>query len=359
MANQAREASAKKFDSRRLMSPAVHLLFIGIIFFLPEVLMRIAFSWNGSMPWTVYAKSGVMVAVFYINYFLIIPRTIVKGNHWWRFIAINLLLVILAALVMYQINRFGWHPRHGRRPRANYDEWHQLLAATSFILRDAISLILIVSLAALLRLSDKWMDIERRQRALHASQRESELENLRSQLNPHFLFNTLNSIYALIAVSPDEAQKAVHELSGLLRYVVYENPDKVPVSREVDFVENYVELMRLRMGTRPVSLTVDREGDPSMAPLLFVTLVENAFKHGNTANPSQPIAIAIDADDSHISCTTVNHYDPATRKDSGVGGVGLNNLRRRLELLYGKNAELKMDCSDKGVCTVTLYITTK
>ena len=349
--------SATKFDGRRLLSPAVHLLFIGIIFFLPEVLMRIAFSWQGNMPWTVYAKSGVMVAVFYLNYFLIIPRTIGKGNHWWRFIAVNILLVILAALVMYQINKLGWH-HHGRgRRHLNQDEWHQLLAAASFILRDATSLVLIVSLAALLRLSDKWIDIERRQRALHASQRESELENLRSQLNPHFLFNTLNSIYALIAVSPDEAQKAVHELSGLLRYVVYENPDKVPVGREIDFVKNYVELMRLRMGSRPVVLKVDQQADPAVAPLLFVTLVENAFKHGNTACPSDPIEISIVADGSHVVCSTVNHFDASTCKDRGVGGVGLNNLRRRLELLYGKDAELSMSCDDtSGICRVNLSI---
>lgn len=351
-------APSKSFDGRRLLSPAVHILFIVIMFILPEVLMRMASPWRGPIPLSAYLKVVVMIGVFYINYFVVIPRTLVRGgpDRWWRFIGWNIIVILGATVLMYYINHMDHRPNKRNRSR---DEWQIIMATVSFILRDAIMLLFLISLAVMLRLSNKWIELERRQRELHASQRESELENLRAQLNPHFLFNTLNTIYALIAVSPAEAQKAVHELSGLLRYVVYENPDKVEVEAEAEFVRNYVELMRLRMGARPVELIVNLNGHGTMPPLLFVTLVENAFKHGNTADPSKLISIRIESDDESISCLTVNSVDCRTHVDSGKGGVGMVNLRRHLELLYGDSASLDMDIDESGVCRVCLVIPSK
>ena len=343
-----------KFDSRRLLTPAVHIIFIGIIFVLPEVLMRMAFPNRGSaMPWIVYAKSGVMLAVFYINYFILIPRCLMRRHRWWTFIAWNLLLIVAASLLTHWLSVISWEAR----PRRHHpDQWHSMMATASFLMRDFGMMFLTSSLAVVLRLSGRWLELERRQQKLIASQRESELENLRSQLNPHFLFNTLNSIYALIAVSPDEAQKAVHELSGLLRYVVYENPARVPLRHEIEFVENYVELMKLRMGARPVMLHINADANPEIAPLLFVTLVENAFKHGNTADPSQAIHIDIVADNRSIRCTTENYSDPGVRDERRHGGVGIANLRRRLELIYGSAATLSIHKNHDSLCRVSLII---
>lgn len=346
--------NTRHFNSRRLLTPAVHILFIGMIFILPELLMRVAFPWRGPMPWTVYAKSGIMIAVFYINYFWVIPKTLGRGNRWIIFILYNLLLIAVAEALMYWVTSLG---HHGWMYRKHEPSAMQIMVASaSFILRDVTMLLLTVSLATVMRLSDKWIELERSRQKLRAAQRESELENLRSQLNPHFLFNTLNTIYALIAISPDEAQKAVHELSSLLRYVVYENPDKVPVKLETDFVSNYVDLMRLRMGDRPVQLTVDENSTAEMPPLLFVTLVENAFKHGNTADTSLPIKIEIKAEDGRIECTTENSVDAVSDTTPAKSGVGLANLRRRLELIYGDDARLDMNVGNDRICRVTLSI---
>lgn len=326
------------------------------MFILPEALMRMASPWKSLASWHMYVNCAVMVGTFYLNYYIIIPRTLTgaRGRRWWLFVGLNLLLVVGAALLMYYLNTLGGHPRRHR----NRDEWQIILATASFIMRDVVMLVLVVSLALMLRLSAKWTELERRQRELISARRESELSNLRSQLNPHFLFNTLNSIYSLIAISPPEAQKAVHDLSALLRYVVYENPERVPLQSEVNFVANYVELMRLRMGARPVEFTTDISGSPQIAPLLFVTLVENAFKHGNTSDPSLPIRIHIKADGELIACSTFNHSDSAAVKDA-AGGVGLANLKRRLELLYGDEARLDMQLPADGECCVTLIIPSK
>ena len=126
---------------------------------------------------------------------------------------------------------------------------------------------------------------------------EAELQNLKSQLNPHFLFNTLNNIYSLIAFSPEKAQEAVHDLSRLLRYVLYESSQPfVSLEKDFDFLRNYVELMRIRLPKHVELKTNIVASSPGtlIAPLLFISLVENAFKHGVSNNkPSFIIWISI------------------------------------------------------------------
>jgi len=347
-----------KYDTRQLLTATVHLLVIGILFILPDMLLKMAFPGRGgSMPWIVYAKSGVMTAVFYINYFFIIPHILIQRRSWWKFIGINIVLIIAATLLLYYLSSAGIEHRPRRR-RYQPDAWQLMIASASFMLRDAVMLLLTISLSVVVRMSGRWLELERRQQQLVAARRESELENLRSQLNPHFLFNTLNSIYALIAINPDKASLAVHELSSLLRYVVYENPDSVPLAHEVEFVRNYVDLMCLRLGKRPVNLSVDTDGEPGahIAPLLLVTLIENAFKHGNTADTSQSIDIDITAAAGTIVCTTRNYTDRPPKPSHTNAGIGLANMRRRLELLYGSRATLSFKCSDDLLCTVSLAI---
>ncbi len=331
-------------DSRRLLTPAMHLLFIGILFILPDVLMRMASPWRGPMSWIFYVKEAIMVGIFYLNYFVIIPRTLLgeHRNRWWRFIGTNVLIIAVGTIVMFYLSRVVHTPRRNHER----DEWQIVLASISFILRDSLSLLMLISLAAMLRLSSWWVELERRKRELVTAKRESEIENLRAQLNPHFLFNTLNTIYALIAINPDEAQNAVHELSAMLRYVVYENPERVPVEREADFVRNYVDLMRLRLDKRPISYEVRGSGNALVPPLLLVTLVENAFKHGNTADRSRPIDIVLEYDDKEVKFSTSNYVDPHKPQHRSADGVGLSNLRRRIELIYGDRATIEASRTD-------------
>lgn len=116
-----------------------------------------------------------------------------------------------------------------------------------FFVRDILSLIFTIGLSAAIRMSARWGQAEAARREAEKSRTEAELKNLRNQLNPHFLLNTLNNIYALIAFDSDKAQQAVQELSKLLRYVLYDNQQNyVPLCKEVDFIRNYIELMRIR-----------------------------------------------------------------------------------------------------------------
>ena len=175
-------------------------------------------------------------------------------------------------------------------------------------------------------------------RSLEHSRTQAELQNLKSQLNPHFLFNTLNNIYSLIQLDTDRAQQAVHDLSRLLRYVLYDSSSPyVPLAAEVDFLRDYIELMRIRQ-PRHVQVFVSLPATPSqrpVAPLLFISLVENAFKHG--VDNDRPSYVTIDLHESgdQLICRIKNSYFPKSGdSDRSGSGIGLSNLTRRLEMLY-------------------------
>ncbi|HIR95646.1 MAG TPA: histidine kinase [Candidatus Coprenecus stercorigallinarum] len=171
------------------------------------------------------------------------------------------------------------------------------------------------------------------------------MQNLRQQLNPHFLFNTLNNIYTLIQLDPARAQSAVHDLSRLLRYVLYGGSrEEVPLQDELDFVREYIELMRIRL-PRYVAVKVElQEGVSGMmiAPLMFIPLVENAFKHGVSNDSQSFVIIRILVDGDRVTCGTVNSYFPKARDyDRSGSGIGLANLVRRLDLLYPGKYEFR------------------
>ncbi len=326
---------------KRVNTFLTHLLFICILFILPEVLSTLASPWRGMSPW-MYIKGLIFIAVFYINYYFIIERSLTSRRSVWKFVIYNLILTAVVLTVTYIGWRMvcnGFQPRHRKGPDPT--EWQILARAASLLLRDFVMLILTIGLSVALRMGDRWLNLERRSRELVASHREEELKNLKSQLNPHFLFNTLNSIYALIAISPAKAQNAVHELSRLLRYVLYESPSAVTVKQELEFVDNYVKLMRLRLNPGlKMNVTLDAGpcADSLIAPLLFITVIENVFKHGNTGNPADTIDIKITAAKGRITCVTSNSVAPDAASQPGKQGIGEQNLRRRLALIYGNDA---------------------
>ena len=166
---------------------------------------------------------------------------------------------------------------------------------------------------------------------------EAELAWLKNQINPHFLFNTLNNISSLTQIDADAAQDAIAQLSDLLRYAMYEtNKKMVPVEGEVSFMRNYIELMKLRCNEKTV-VKVQwsvANGQQEIAPLLFVSLIENAFKHGVSSNRPSTIDIRLEEQPGQLVFTCDNTNYPMDDADRSGSGIGLENTRRRLELLY-------------------------
>ena len=169
-----------------------------------------------------------------------------------------------------------------------------------------------------------------------AKHTEAELAWLKNQINPHFLFNTLNNISSLCQIDADGAQDAIAQLSDLLRYAMYEtNKNTVPIQGEVEFMRNYIELMKLRCNEKTeVKTTFDIEQNMDIAPLLFISLIENAFKHGVSSNrPSKiDIRLVTEGDDLVFTCDNTNY--PKDDADRSGSGIGLENTRRRLDLMY-------------------------
>lgn len=363
---------------RRFTTFLTHLIVIGIIFILPEMISTMGRPF--AVPWQItvgiYSKSAIYIAVFYLNYFIILPSALKRHRPWMHLVLWNILVFVAALVLIWAVCEWlepYWatlKPRAPRRmpppPDRPAPRPSHLLHVTKLMVRDSVMLMLSVALSVALKLSGHWKNIEERSRRMTADRREQELNSLKNQLNPHFLFNTLNTIYALIAINPSTAQKAVHELSDMLRYVLYDNRPTVNLSQEFRFVSTYVDLMRLRLSP-PDKVRFTCRCDPDMAstqiaPLLFIPLVENAFKHGNTGRPDDTITITLTAADGIVTCHTDNRIAPACPLDTAkedadgnrsaaAGGIGLQNLRRRLDLIYGKNVTFTAGADDNRFVT--------
>ncbi len=201
----------------------------------------------------------------------------------------------------------------------------------------------------------RWMRIQRQNRFLVQNNLRTELELLKAQLNPHFLFNAINSIYFLIRKDPELAEDSLSRFSEMLRYQLYECDHAfVPLDQEIQYVQNYVELSKLRKGNR-VSVTV--EIDPQLiglavAPFLLIPLIENAFKHVSvSAQQQNEVQIYLTRDTTRLQVQIRNTQKPnppdSQVADQPVGGIGLANLRRRLELVYPNTHQLSVTSDGK------------
>ena len=206
-----------------------------------------------------------------------------------------------------------------------------------FALCNLIALPLFVAAIAIgIRHFIRTRQIRQQLKDEQAKHTEAELAWLKNQINPHFLFNTLNNISSLTQIDPDAAQDAIAQLSDLLRYAMYEtNKKTVPISGEVEFMRNYISLMKLRCNEKTeVKTTFDIAQDVEIAPLLFISLIENAFKHGVSSSRSSMIDIHLEQKDSSIVFACDNTNYPKDDADRSGSGIGIENTRRRLDLMY-------------------------
>jgi hypothetical protein len=181
----------------------------------------------------------------------------------------------------------------------------------------------------------KHVNDERRTQTLLHEKNAMELAFLKAQLNPHFLFNSMNNLYGLALTEPERTPDAILRLAELMRYMLYESSaERVPLAQEVDYLRSYVALETLRHeGEVYIDFRVEGSlAGLAIAPLLLICFVENAFKHGTMHNPAQPIQLHLSVGQELISFTTRNQV-MAQNKDQ-AGGVGLATVRRRLALLY-------------------------
>lgn len=339
-------------ENKKALQVLIHLIVWGITFCFP-----LFFSSKEGISWSWYLGyffiPVAFMLVFYSNYFLLIEKLLFRKK-MLQFIVLNIALILLVELCLdwwmdYHHTYFmGDKSDHPRPPKS------------MFVVRDYTMMILVAGLSVAIKMTGNWYRMESERRELEKGRAEAELKNLKNQLNPHFLFNTLNNIYSLISFSPEKAQHAVHDLSRLLRYVLYDNNQNfVPLMKEIEFVNNYIALMKIRL-PRNARLETDIfvESNVLVAPLLFISLIENAFKHG--VSPMAPSFIDIElktAATGEVICHIENSFFPKDRQDKSGSGIGLENLKKRLDLLYPHRHILKTEiCDNRYIAELRIRI---
>lgn len=229
------------------------------------------------------------------------------------------------------------------------------------LLLDFVIAVLMLGFDLAIALLARYQEEQEKARRLESAHLRNELEHLKAQVNPHFFMNMLNNIHGMVEKNPARAQVMIMELSNLMRYVLYEGAKpRTPLYKEIDFIASYVELMRKRYSSRKVRISLELpEGNREhvfLPPLLFISVIENAFKHGiSYQNPSfVEIRLYMEKDTLHLDCVNSIHRRPP--KDGHTGGVGLANLRQRLQLLYGDGFMLDITEKDGKTYHVNLII---
>jgi sensor histidine kinase YesM len=278
------------------------------------------------------------VCIYLLNFYLLIPRFWLLKRQW-LFLLVNAMLIPVLNVHLY-FNDVGSLPQ---LYRAGYVSF--LFIA---LLVNLMAIGIAMSIRYVMRQSEK------KQKEV-----EAELAWLKNQINPHFLFNTLNNISSLTQIDADKAQDTVMQLSDLLRYAMYEtNKPKVPLDGEVEFMRNYIELMKLRcneMTTVSEEMVVE-DGKAEVAPLLFISLIENAFKHGMNSNAPASINISLTQKDGTLVFTCDNTNNPKPTKDRSGSGIGLENTRRRLDLLYQGRYQWEQTITQKNIYHVKITL---
>jgi len=327
----------------------LHLAFWAFMLITPLAYMRNGIS---LVQYLLNCMSPLLVMiVFYVNYLWLAPRYFgtVKHRYYW---AVNIVMVVVLGLFMhYWMSHVRLmfdsvatmvHPRDGS-PSA--------IDTLIFAIHDMISLAISAAVGTAINLAMRWRQIENDRLEAEAAAAKAELRALRSQISPHFLLNTLNNIYALAAFDSKRAQKAIQQLSQLLRHLLYDDPDAlVKLDDDMKFVENYINLMKIRLAdnVEVIFNYTPPARSVFVTSLIGIGLIENAFKHG--VSPTEPsfIHISVYVDEMQVVCDIQNSYHPKTDHDRSGHGIGLQQMMQRLSLSYSNRYQWQHGVSEDG-----------
>jgi two-component system LytT family sensor kinase len=381
----------------------IHVTGWCLLFFLPLLMYPVRINDDRFISRELIDKS-VLVILFYVNYYLLIPRFFEKKKYVAYFSLV--LLAFLIYLVQHVTTRLNYFPGPGEPLRIFHlnapplqgrrDSMATNIVYSSFntaegvvgvsiadtmmpapftmtrppdsvtkrftpafrvremglfglpkgvwlmTLNNAISsFVLLLLMGGFIRLSYSFISNQNEKKALENANLNAEVNFLKSQINPHFLFNTLNTIYAQAHSRSVNTEFSIIKLSDLLRYVLYDSgDDKVELAKDIQYINNYIDLQRLRL-SKKVTINYSVTGDMQekrIAPLLLINFIENAFKHGISYSHASSIEVSIVIFEETLTLTVIN---PIIESDRfAPGGLGLKNVSRRLELLYAGKHQL-------------------
>lgn len=338
------------FQDKLQSAPVYVYHIIGwLVYFFEDIIELIIEPWTTKSLALTFSGQLIALIVFYGFFWFIWPRTFQPGKYFWAIP--GLLLGMLGfTFLRYFIQEMVFPAFLGfSNYRDNLSFWYYF--GDNF--RRPLRLIFLSGVIYLL--IDQWQK-EKRNRQLESAKIDAELALLRSQVNPHFLFNMLNYVYTEAFMVDKKLANSVLQLSGLLRYGTQNSlKNKTTLQREVAHLQDYIDLMRKRFGDRcHLDFIVQGQvGEQPVEPLLFLPFVENAFKHGIYTQPEYPIQVTLEvnAKQLHFRCKNlINQH----QKDEG-SGIGIQNVQKRLQLLYPDQYQLKIE-EENNVFNVDLFL---
>mgnify|MGYP000943708999 CR=1 FL=1 len=291
----------------------------------------IPYPWESLLAPLTLSHFFYTVLITLLAHFVVFRRLYYHRPRWQLFAAI-LCLLIFFIFLRYLLEEVIYPATLG------YGNYNPKTSFRYYVVDNIYFGSITILIGFIFFLFDEMFRNRKKQAALEAQNKQAELNFLQAQMNPHFLFNALNNIYSLAYEQNPQTAPAVLKLSDMMRYVTYQKKDKVPLEKEMEYVNSLLDIERLRRD-HPLHSSVKITAAAARAlitPLTLVPLVENALKHGDLSDPGIPFSIEASVSDHTLRIDVVNKLNPV--KKDAAGGVGLKNLRRRLELIYEREA---------------------
>ncbi|CAN5376397.1 histidine kinase [soil metagenome] len=294
-----------------------------------------------------------LILFFYLSHFYLIPQLYFKQKYFIFFA-----IAIISFIVVLCLPLFILPPSQFNLVQSSETQgaWH-FPHIDAFVIRELRSrlfqFLIVFIFSLMLKINNQWKQSEK-------EKLDAELSYLKAQINPHFLFNTLNSIYSLAIVKSDNVASSIVKLSNMMRYVLSESSNNlVRLEKEIEYIQNYIELQQIRFGTF-IEFECSINGDPKnkmISPLILIPFIENAYKHGVNAEDNSIIKIKIDISDDQLFLMVKNNKVFVQRSEESKSGLGVENTKNRLHHIYpGKHTLVINDTEKEYSVSLTINL---
>ncbi|MBK8805311.1 MAG: histidine kinase [Bacteroidales bacterium] len=343
----------------QIRNSILHLFGWFIFFSYPYLVLNMPFNF---IPLEVRIIDSLFVLiVFYFNAYFLVPKLLLKKKYFYFAIILTFIIFLFSRFSDYTrryidpkrgnvVMRYEERVRQGNSVRTyKYEQRTDFEIQKRWMRHNHpramnMGMLLNIAISTSLGLMANYFREERRKKIVHNEKLKTELTFLKTQINPHFLFNVLNSIYSLSLKKSDKVPEIILKLSEMMRYMLYESEvNKVSLDKEIDYINNYISLQKLRVFENcTITFSVsDNTNGVTIAPMILIPFVENAFKHGISHTDDSPIDISLERKDSKLLFTVKNKLHKNLHTDK-TGGIGIQNVKRRLELLYPDKHKLEI-----------------
>lgn len=321
--------------------------------FFPRMLDS-QYNMSDHMFASIVCNNVFLVVFYYLNTQILIPKLLMQEK-WFLYITAVISCLIIFLIIPKYLAGIISPPeirtyQRPSLPNAPGRTWQGRKRPLVEPFNMAI-FFMVFTVGTCVAVIQRWLKTEEHRKETESEKLNTELSFLKSQINPHFFFNTLNNIYSLAIVKSEKTAPAVMKLSSIMRYILTEtNNNLVPLQNEVDFTKNYIELQQVRLTEKTtINFNVVGEVDnKNIAPLLFIAFVENAFKYGVSTKSNSEINILIESQNDKIIFTASNYIVQSENNMTENTGIGINNVKRRLELMYPNKHQLSNTIKDNN-----------